>query len=193
MSIDWTKEITVADKQAAEAEAVEAQLETVAKNRATELAQRKAADELLDTLPDEDVETLTYLYPQWEPGMVTAAHDAPPATPGHRKLRHKGVLYKVNQGHTTQDDWPPDATPALFTRYRDPAAGPQLWVQPTGAHDAYAQDINWGGAEAVEVKWDNPNEGGAIWLYRSKIAGNTAEPGRDGTFDRYWEPVSAVT
>jgi hypothetical protein len=40
-----------------------------------------------------------------------------------------------------------------------------------------------------EVIWDNPNDGGADWLYRSKIDANTTEPGRDSTFDRYWEPV----
>ena len=43
-----------------------------------------------------------------------------------------------------------------------------------------------------EVIHDNPNDGGNIWVYRSKIDSNTTEPGRDGTFDRWWEPVRLV-
>lgn len=80
------------------------------------------------------------------------------------------------------DEPTPEPTPAPVAE----------WVQPTGAQDAYAQDINWGGTETVEATHDNPNDSGSIWLYRSKIEANTAEPGRDGTFDRYWEPVAPV-
>ncbi len=46
--------------------------------------------------------------------------------------------------------------------------------------------------EGEEVTHDNPQDGGNIWLYRSKIDANTTEPGRDGEFDRYWEPIEAV-
>ena len=31
-----------------------------------------------------------------------------------------------------------------------------------------------------------------IWIYESAIDANTTEPGRDGTFDRYWTPVEPV-
>ena len=119
MSIDWTKEITSAMKAEEAEAALEAQFEAVAKQRATELAQRKAADELLDTLPDEDVETLTYLYPRWEPGLDVAVDD---------KLRHEGILYKVIQPHTTQADWAPPQVPALFVRFREPTGGVMEWV-----------------------------------------------------------------
>lgn len=67
-----------------------------------------------------------------------------------------------------------------------PSEGPigptvQPWVQPTGAHDAYAI--------GSRVTHDNPNAGGAIWVYESKIPANTTQPGRDGTFDRWWQPI----
>ena len=70
-----------------------------------------------------------------------------------------------------------------------PSAGPiaptvQPWVQPTGAFDAYPV--------GARVTHDNPNDGGAIWIYESKIPANTTEPGRDGTFDRWWQPISPV-
>lgn len=44
-------------------------------------------------------------------------------------------LYRVVQNHTTQNDWTPDITPALYTKI-SVEEYPQ-WVQPTGAHDAY--------------------------------------------------------
>ena len=50
-------------------------------------------------------------------------------------LRFNDDLYRVNQDHTTQDDWTPDKTPALFVKI-SLEEYPQ-WVQPTGAHDAY--------------------------------------------------------
>lgn len=59
--------------------------------------------------------------------------------------------------------------------------GYPAWVQPTGAHDAYQT--------GEMVTHDNPNDSGTIWVYSSKIDANTTEPGRDGTFDRWWEPV----
>lgn len=58
------------------------------------------------------------------------------------------------------------------------------WQQPTGAHDAYST--------GERVTHDNPNDGGAIWVYESAINANTTEPGRDGTFDRWWTPVAAA-
>ena len=51
---------------------------------------------------------------------------------------YDGVLYRVVQAHTSQDDWTPDVVPALWTPVRETAgATPDEWVQPTGAADAY--------------------------------------------------------
>jgi hypothetical protein len=51
------------------------------------------------------------------------------------RVRHGDKLYKCVQAHTAQDNWTPDATPALWT----PISVEEypLWVQPTGAQDAY--------------------------------------------------------
>jgi hypothetical protein len=50
-------------------------------------------------------------------------------------VRHGDKLYKCVQAHTAQDNWMPDATPALWT----PISVEEypLWVQPTGVQDAY--------------------------------------------------------
>lgn len=45
-------------------------------------------------------------------------------------------LYKAVQAHTTQTDWAPESTPALWTRigYENEIL---KWLQPSGLHDAY--------------------------------------------------------
>lgn len=50
-----------------------------------------------------------------------------------------GVTYTVIQGHTLQEDWKPESTPALYHREGQPGEEWPEWVQPTGAHDAYAK------------------------------------------------------
>lgn len=167
-------------KTAAEVAAERAAAETSrrvseAKRRAEEIATRKVIDDIIEDLPDEEVETLTYLYPEWETGVALAVGD---------KVRFNGILYRVVQAHTTQADWTPPEVPALFARFRDTGQTgntPDAWVQPTGGHDAYQT--------GDRVTHDNPNDSGAIWIYESKINANTTEPGRDGTFDRWWQPV----
>lgn len=52
------------------------------------------------------------------------------------KLRYNDKLYKVVQGHTTQEGWEPDITPALFTEIPEPGQIP-IWKQPLGVQDAY--------------------------------------------------------
>lgn len=49
---------------------------------------------------------------------------------------YNGQLYEVIQGHKTQADWLPDATPALYKK-AVPADVIPVFVQPTGAHDVY--------------------------------------------------------
>lgn len=60
-----------------------------------------------------------------------------PVWVGTRRL-YAGKLYEATTEHTTQADWTPDATPALWREVVEtPEAGPQPWVQPSGAQDAY--------------------------------------------------------
>lgn len=129
---------------------------------------------LQDQLSDEEVRALSGLYPKFKAGLVVAIDDL---------YQFDGDLYRVVQAHTTQANWTPPTVPALFTPVVAAGVIP-AWVQPTGAQDAYAVDD--------QVTHDNPNDADNIWLYESAIAANTTEPGRDGTFDRYWSPISAV-
>ena len=51
--------------------------------------------------------------------------------------KYNGIPYKCVQAHTSQIDWSPDKTPALWAKAGDPAVEYSEWSQPVGAHDAY--------------------------------------------------------
>lgn len=53
-----------------------------------------------------------------------------------QRVRHGDKLYRCVQGHTSQEGWEPDKTPALWTEVAKPGEIP-VWKQPTGAQDAY--------------------------------------------------------
>ena len=78
--------------------------------KAEAILKRRQIAEILDTLPDDDVEALTALYPQWRAGVALAINDL---------VRFQDVLYRVVQAHTTQADWTPPTVPALFVRFRN--------------------------------------------------------------------------
>ncbi len=79
-------------------------------------------------LPDEEAETVTALFPDWETDKAYAVGD---------RVKYNGLLYRCVQAHTSQSDWTPDITPALWVR-TSMEEWPE-WIQPTGAHDAYNQ------------------------------------------------------
>ena len=86
------------------------------------------------SLPDEDALEAVELFPAWAADTAYAAD---------QRVRYNGssgtptpTLYKCVQGHTSQADWEPDKTPALWTEVAKPGEIP-VWRQPTGAQDAY--------------------------------------------------------
>ena len=87
---------------------------------------RQLIEQLAVTLDDETALTGVELFPAWAVGKVYAVGD---------RVQHDGTLYKCAQAHTSQADWTPDATQALWVVVSIEEF-PE-WVQPTGAHDAY--------------------------------------------------------
>ena len=79
------------------------------------------------SLPDEDALEGIELFPAWAMGVAYTADT---------RIRYDGKLYRVVQAHTSQADWLPDSTPALYTEVAKPGEIP-VWRQPTGAQDAY--------------------------------------------------------
>ena len=121
---------------------------------------RALIEALSASLSDETALTGVELFPPWSVGKAYATGD---------RVQHEGTLYKCVQAHTSQADWTPPVTPALWTAVsidEYPA-----WVQPTGAHDAYS-------------KGDKVTHNGKHWT--SDADNNTWEPGVYG-----WTEVAA--
>lgn len=119
---------------------------------------REAMDKAGATLTDELALECVRLYRPWEIGKAYKKDE-------FFTFGANGVgdpqLYKVNQDHTSQADWAPDKTPALYTPIGLDDDGYPVWSQPTGAHDAYN-------------KGDIVNYNGT--LYQSLIDGNAYSP-----------------
>lgn len=113
----------------------------------------RLAGELLDATPEA-----APVFPTWSAGITVSAGDV-------YRYAVDGLLYVCVQGHTTQTEWTPVAARALWTRWYDPNAEPQPWVQPLGAHDAYRL-----GARVTH--------NGSTW--ESTLANNVWQPGVTG-------------
>lgn len=86
-----------------------------------------AIETLLPILTDEQAEAVTNMYPEW---AVDISY-----TVGER-VQYDSRLYRCVQAHTSQEGWEPPVTPALWVRTAKEGEIP-VWVQPTGAQDAY--------------------------------------------------------
>lgn len=95
----------------------------------------------------------TDVFAEWEPNVGYAVGNL-------RKYESK--LYKCVQAHTSQSDWTPDKTPALWSVAGDPAEEWPEWSQPIGAHDAY-------------MAGDKVSHNDAHWI--STVDSNVWEPG----------------
>lgn len=141
-----------AQHQAAQEEA------RVAYNR--ELQTRKAAKMLAEQqTDDENIVMFADLYDSWEADRTYKTG----------KILSYGVtesgntqLYRVVQDHTSQSDWKPDATSSLYSKIGFTPSGVEMWIQPTGAHNAYKTGAI---VEHNGKKWE------------STVDGNVWEPG----------------
>lgn len=119
---------------------------------------RKALQMFAASLTDDQAMEVATIYDPWQAGKAYAVGE-------YLTYGENGVgdpqLYKVVQAHTAQADWTPDATPALYAAIGLDASGYPVWLQPTGAHDAYntGDIVNYNGT-----------------LYQSTIDGNVYSP-----------------
>jgi hypothetical protein len=103
------------------------------------------------SLSDEDALEAVEMFPHWAVEKTYALND---------RVQFNNVLYKCVQAHTSQSDWTPNITPALWTRVSIDEY-PE-WIQPTGVQDAYN-------------KGDKVSHNGAHWI--SDVDANVWEPG----------------
>lgn len=88
---------------------------------------RQKIEKAAVSLPDEDALEAVELFPAWQTDTAYTADV---------RVRYGDKLYRCVQAHTSQADWTPPDTPALWTEVAEPGTIP-VWVQPTGAQDAY--------------------------------------------------------
>lgn len=112
-----------------------------------------------DNASDETALASVEVFPAWVTGKAYAVGD---------RIRNEDKLYRCVQAHTSQDGWEPDQTPALWVQI-SVEEYPE-WIQPQGAHDAYA-------------KYDKVTHGDKRWI--SDMDANIYEPGVYG-----WSEVS---
>lgn len=106
------------------------------------------------TVDDETALTGKELYPVWAENISVSVND---------RYQYRDKLYKCVQAHTTQADWTPDKTPALWVEVSLDEF-PE-WRQPAGAHDAYAKGDR---VKHNDKKWE------------STVDANVWEPGVHG-------------
>ena len=119
---------------------------------------RKVLQMFAQTLTDEQAMEIATIYPAYEVGRAYSADEL--FTYGINDVGDP-QFYRVVQAHTSQSDWTPDATPALYTPIGLNEEGYPVWSKPTGAHDAYntGDIVDYNGT-----------------LYKSLIDGNTYSP-----------------
>ncbi len=129
---------------------------------------RRAVQMFAASLDDDKAMEIASIYDPWVAGKDYAAGEF--VTYGENGVGDP-QLYKVAQAHTSQADWTPDATPALYVAIGLTDGGYPVWSQPTGAHDAYntGDIVDYNGT-----------------LYKSLMDGNTYSP---EAYPAGWETV----
>lgn len=118
----------------------------------------RALQMFAQSLEDEKAMEVAYMYDPWEIGKYYNVGDF--LTYGVNGVDDP-QLYKAVQAHTSQADWRPDITPALYVAIGLNENGYPVWSQPTGAHDAYNK------GDIVDYRG---------FLYESLIDGNVYAP-----------------
>lgn len=125
---------------------------------------RGAMGKVTATLTAEQALAVKELYPLW---AVDTAYTV------DYVVRHNSKLYRCLQGHTSQDNWTPDATPALWVEIAAPNEYREIKdnMLPT---EAFALD---------EIGWYKEKDN----LWKSLIAANTYTP---DSYPAGWEQVT---
>lgn len=128
----------------------------------------KALQMFCQSLTDEQALEVSTVYPKYEIGKAYKVDEM--FTYGTNNVGDP-QLYRVVQAHTSQEDWTPDTTHALYTPIGLTEEGYPVWSQPTGSHDAYntGDIVDYNGT-----------------LYKSLIDGNPYSP---EAYPAGWEVV----
>jgi len=87
---------------------------------ALEILSKKVIETTIDDMDAADVAKMATLFPDYKIGYAYKINDI---------FNYNGIVLKVVQAHTSQIDWVPSETPALYNAYR-PVGSISAWVQP---------------------------------------------------------------
>lgn len=129
---------------------------------------RRAIQMFAQSLTNDEAMEIACVFPKYEVGRAYKANEM--FVYGENAVGDP-QLYRVVSDHTSQADWTPNTSAALYTPIGLTEEGYPVWSKPSGAHDAYnAGDIvDYNGA-----------------LYKSLIDGNTYSPDE---YPQGWEGV----
>jgi hypothetical protein len=118
----------------------------------------KALQMFAQSLTDEMAMEIATVYPKYVVGKLYKPDEM--FTYGTNDVGDP-QLYRVVSEHTSQKDWTPNVTPALYTPIGLTEEGYPIWSKPTGGHDAYniGDIVDYNGT-----------------LYKSLIDGNVYSP-----------------
>lgn len=122
---------------------------------------RKALQIYAQTLTDDEAMEIATVYPAWTSGVAYTVGAL--VTYGENGVGDP-QLYRCIQAHTSQSDWTPDVTPALWSAIGLAPDDVPIWSQPTGAADAYN----------IGDRVHYPDADGPVYV--SKIDGNVWSP-----------------
>ena len=114
---------------------------------------RQAMDGVCDVLTDEQAATYSNIFLPWEPLTAYAVGD---------KRRDNGKLWKCLQAHTSQMDWRPEQTPALWVEVAMPGEYRQIKENMLPTEAFSLGEIGW---------WQEEDN-----LYKSLINANVYTP-----------------
>ena len=143
----------------------EVALDTIGIQSADAPAIRSALDTMLASIPDDEVENVMVLFPQWK---VDASYTI------NQRVRYGNNVYKVLQDHTSQADWTPKTAPSLFAALLvDEETGEILdWVQPNSTNGYMIGDrVYHNGYTWISTADNNVHEPGAIGAAWEKVIG----------------------
>lgn len=84
------------------------------------------------SLTDNEAIQAVELFPEWAAGKAYSVD---------KRVKHKAVLYKVLQAHTSQAGWEPDVAVSLFAKVLIPDPGEiHEWEQPSSTNPYMAGD-----------------------------------------------------
>ena len=119
------------------------------------------------SLSDDEALEIKGIYPEWEAGVDYTSR---------KKVIDNGTLYRCTQAHTSQADWRPSATPALWTALDETHNGTITDPIPAVMGMLYKKDLYYSEGDKLYlcIRQDTP-EGTTLYYLPSQLVGSYFE------------------